>query len=134
MLVPYQYGTSISSQADRRSMAKKKAKKGDDAVPFEDALEQIQQIAHDLEDGSLGLEDSLKQFETGVRLIRQCHETLEQAEQRIRILTDVDAEGNPVLADFDATATLDKNKKSAGRRKKAAPESNDEDSDEFSLF
>lgn len=115
-------------------MAKKKAGKERDTVSFEDALEQIQQIVHDLEDGSLGLEDSLKQFETGIRLIRQCHETLEQAEQKIRILTDVDAEGNPVLADFDATATLEQNKKSAGRRKKAAPSESEEDSDDFSLF
>ena len=115
-------------------MAKKQPPEPD--VSFEDALDQIQQIVRDLEDGSLGLEDSLTRFESGIRLIRQCHQTLEQAEQRIRILTDVDAEGNPVLGDFDASATVDQNRKTAGRRKKKASDEggSDDGGDGSSLF
>lgn len=100
-------------------------------VSFEAALEQIQQIGQELEAGALGLEESLEKFETGVRLIRQCHATLEQAEQRIKVLTDVDAEGNPKLEDFDATSTMQQNKQSAGRRKKKTEEPTD---DQSSLF
>jgi exodeoxyribonuclease VII small subunit len=103
----------------------------DEVVPFEAALEQIQQIGRELEEGALGLEESLERFEAGIRLIRQCHATLEKAEQRIKILTDVDAEGNPKLEDFDATSTLQQNKQSAGRRKKKEEDKSD---DQSSLF
>jgi exodeoxyribonuclease VII small subunit len=105
----------------------KTTKTSEEALPFEEALEQIQQIGRELEDGSLGLEESLERFESGIRLIRQCHATLERAEQRIKILTDVDAEGNPKLEDFDATATLQQNKQSAGRRKKKSEDTSDDD-------
>lgn len=72
---------------------------------FEAALEQLQAIVHDLEEGQLGLEPSLERFEEGVRLLKNCYAVLEQAEQRIEILTGVDAAGGPVVAPFDATAT-----------------------------
>lgn len=108
------------------------------AVPeptFEDALDEIQSIVQELEGGALGLEDSLRRFEAGVRLIRRCHQTLELAEQRIKILTDVDPQGNPVLEDFDASATLEQKKPAAGRRKKSPPpEETPGDSEGFSLF
>ena len=110
-------------------MGKKTTTQASD-VSFEEAIQQIQQIGAELESGSLGLEESLEKFEQGIGLIRQCHSTLEKAEQRIKILTDVDTEGNPILDDFDATATLQQNKKSAGRRKK----SNEDDKDPSSLF
>jgi exodeoxyribonuclease VII small subunit len=103
-------------------------------VPFEDALLRIQEIVQQLEQGSLGLEESLGQFEQGVKLIRTCHQTLERAEQRIQILTGVDADGQPVLADFDATATIDENKKTAGRRKKPSKPSEGDESEGFGLF
>ena len=114
-------------------MAKRKAKDRDAEPSFEEALAQIQGIVQDLEDGSLGLEESLTRFESGIRLIRQCHQTLEQAEQRIRVLTDVDAEGNPVLTDFDATATADEKRPAAGRRKRKTADADDKP-DGSSLF
>jgi len=116
-------------------MAKKKSKSQDD-LNFEDAIGEIQEIVRQLEDGELGLDESLEKFESGVRLIRACHSTLEDAEQKIKVLTDVDEEGNPILADFDASSTIDANKKSAGRRKKksAADDEKDSASDGSSLF
>ena len=68
----------------------------------------------------MGLEDSMRQFERGVSLLRRCYQVLEQAEQRIEILTKTDEQGNPVLSEFDASATIDQPKKSAGRRRKKA--------------
>ncbi len=102
---------------------------------FEDALDEIQSIVKELEGDALGLEASLRRFEAGVRLIRRCHQTLEQAEQRIKILTNVDPQGNPVFEDFDATATLEQKKPAAGRRKKTPPPDEPPgDSEGFSLF
>ena len=108
-------------------MAKKKEPNVEN-LPIEDALEQIQAIGRELEEGTLGLEDSLIRLESGIRLIRQCHTTLENAEQRIKILTDVDADGNPKLEDFDSRSTLQQNKQTAGRRKKKSEESDDQSS------
>ena len=92
---------------------------------FESALAVLQQIVHELEEGNLGLEASLARFEEGIHLLRSCHQILEQAEQRIEILTGTDAAGNPQLAPFDATATLEAGEKLAARpgRRRAAPAS-----------
>lgn len=76
------------------------------APSFEEALAELQQIVADLEEGSLGLEESLARFETGMKLLRTCHQVLERAEQKIAILTGFDAEGNPVTAPFDGSATF----------------------------
>jgi exodeoxyribonuclease VII small subunit len=92
-------------------------------LTFEAALEQLQTIVHELEEGELGLEASLARFEEGVRLLRTCYVILEQAEQKIEILTGADAAGNPVTAPFDATATFDAPDKPARKpaRRRAAP-------------
>jgi len=90
---------------------------------FEKSLSQLQQIVHDLEDGQLGLEVSLARFEEGIQISRHCFRILEQAEQRIEILTGQDAAGNPLTAPFDATATFEGGEKPAkkpGRRRAAA--------------
>lgn len=92
------------------------------APSFEGALSQLQQIVHDLEEGELGLEPSLARFEQGIRLLRNCYQILEQAEQKIEILTGQDAAGNPVTAAFDAAATFEGTEKPAkkpGRRRAA---------------
>lgn len=97
---------------------------------FEGSLAQLQQIVHDLEEGQLGLEVSLSRFEAGIRLLHSCYRILEQAEQRIEILTGQDAAGNPVTAPFDATATFEGGEKPAkkpGRRRTPPkPESTNE--------
>ncbi len=53
---------------------------------FELALEQLQGAVQKLESGELTLEQSLKEFEEGVRLTRVCQEYLQIAEQRVEIL------------------------------------------------
>lgn len=85
-------------------------------LSFEQALAELQRIASDLESGSLGLEESLARFEEGIAHLRKCHAILEQAEQRIEILTGSDAAGNPTFAPFDASATASSPGASAGRR------------------
>ena len=93
-----------------------------DAAPqsFEGSLAELQQIVNDLEEGHLGLEASLARFEDGIRLLRSCYRILEQAEQKIEILTGADALGNPVTEPFDASATFEgaeKPVKKPGRRR-----------------
>ena len=77
-----------------------------EAVPdFETALAELERIVQQLESGSLGLEPSLARFEHGISLLRRCYETLETAEQRIEMLTGMDADGNPRTAPFPAVET-----------------------------
>ena len=54
---------------------------------LEDALNNLEQIVADLEDGKLSLEESLELFEKGVKLVRLCNSKLNAAEQRIESLT-----------------------------------------------
>ncbi len=63
---------------------------------FESSLQELEKIVRNLENGDLPLEESLKLFEDGVKLSRECQERLNRAERRIEILMK-DAEGNPTL-------------------------------------
>jgi exodeoxyribonuclease VII small subunit len=68
---------------------------------FEAALAELEAIVQRLEQGELSLEESLRQFERGVVLTRSCQKALQQAEQKIRVLTQ-GAGGEVVERDFDA--------------------------------
>ncbi len=63
---------------------------------FETSLKEHEKIVRRLEEGDLPLEDSLKLFEDGVKLSRECQERLNQAERRIEVLLK-DENGNPKL-------------------------------------
>jgi len=54
---------------------------------LEDSLKELQQIVDGMESGEQSLETSLDEFERGIKLIRQCQRKLEQAQQRVDILT-----------------------------------------------
>ena len=57
---------------------------------FNKGLAELELIINKMESGDLSLEDSLKYFEKGVKLHRQCHSALTDAEQRINILGEED--------------------------------------------
>jgi exodeoxyribonuclease VII small subunit len=50
---------------------------------FEEAMERLEEIVRDLEDGDLPLEESLKAFEEGMNLIKFCSEKLEEVERKV---------------------------------------------------
>ena len=54
---------------------------------FEAALSELEEHVRKLDGGDLELEESLSTFESGVKLIRECSELLDDAEQRITELT-----------------------------------------------
>jgi exodeoxyribonuclease VII small subunit len=68
----------------------------DKKLTFETSLQELERIVRRLEEGDSSLEDSLKLFEEGVRLSRECQERLNQAERRIEVLLK-DENGNPTL-------------------------------------
>ena len=57
---------------------------------FNKGLAELELIINKMESGDLSLEDSLKYFEKGVKLHRQCHSALIDAEQRVNILSKED--------------------------------------------
>lgn len=68
---------------------------------FETSLNDLEKIVRKLEDGDLSLEESLKLFEDGVKLSRECQERLSNAERRIEVLLK-DSNGEIVLQNLDA--------------------------------
>lgn len=57
---------------------------------FEEQLTALEKIVDNLEKGDLPLEESLLQFENGVKLTRECQQLLDQAKQKVAILTQQD--------------------------------------------
>ena len=54
---------------------------------FEASLEKLEKIVSRLEEGDLSLEASLTAFEEGMKLAKSCEERLNEAQQKIEILT-----------------------------------------------
>ena len=61
-----------------------------DKFNFNKGLIELEEIINKMESGELSLEDSLKYFEEGVKIHRQCHTALTDAEQRISVLSEND--------------------------------------------
>ena len=53
---------------------------------FEENLEELEKIVTDLEKGELYLDASVKRFEEGISISKECNEMLEEAEKKITIL------------------------------------------------
>ena len=73
------------------------AKKNQSDFNFERALENLEEIVSSMEKGDLTLEDSLKAFETGIKLTRECQAALKDAEQKVRVLSKENGETEEML-------------------------------------
>lgn len=69
-------------------------------MDFEKKLGRLEEIVGAMENGDLSLEESLKLFEEGVKLSRECHQQLNVAEQKVKALLKIDEMGQPVTEDF----------------------------------
>ncbi len=68
---------------------------------FESALSELEELIEQLESGDLSLDASLKAFEKGVKLTRECQQRLTEAEQKVQKL--VAEQGQLSLEDFDTS-------------------------------
>ncbi len=66
-----------------------------DPLSFESALKRLEEIVHLLEEGDIGLSESLERYEEGVKLLRQSYDLLQRAERRIEILERRRCRGEP---------------------------------------
>lgn len=82
---------------------------------FETSLNDLEKIVRKLEDGELSLEESLKLFEDGVKLSRECQERLNQAERRIEVLLK-DSNGEIALKNLDAETLREEKRPTVKKR------------------
>ena len=59
-----------------------------DTVNFEVSLQKLKKIIEKLEDGDISLEESVKSFEEGIGLVKECQKQLAQAELKVKKLLD----------------------------------------------
>ena len=66
---------------------------------FETAVEDLETIVEQMEEGDLSLEQAMVEFEKGVKITRECQQALQQAEQKVKVL--IEKQGEFELIDFD---------------------------------
>lgn len=101
-----------------------KPKSDDTTAPltFEQALAQLEQTVAKLEDGQIGLDESLKEYETGVQHLKRCYDLLQTAERKIEILSGVSDDGTAITERIDESSHSGEDEpKTPGRRKKKTP-------------
>ena len=79
--------------------------KGSAVADFEKSLEALETLVQRMEEGELSLDDSLAAYERGIALYRRCQSALEQAELRVRQLSDPEAPEN--ATDFSGGDSTD---------------------------
>ncbi len=81
------------------------------ASGFDAQLKELEQLVTRMEQGDLDLDESLRQFEHGVSLVRQCEQQLQVAEQKVQLLSRQGEQealtpfADPVVADTRAADT-----------------------------
>ena len=75
-------------------------------IPFEKALEKLEKIVDELEEGDMSLDTSLKKYEEGVKLAGLCHEKLDKAKQKIEQLSKSKG-GKFTVKDFEGEEDTD---------------------------
>ena len=59
----------------------------DKKLTFEEAMANLEQIVSEIEDGKVTLEKSIDRYAEGISLVKQCRAILDQAEQKIQLLS-----------------------------------------------
>ena len=122
-------------------MAKKQDKasrSGGEPASFEDELARLETVVRELEEGQIGLGESLARYEEGIKHLKRCYHLLERAEQRVELLLEADSAGGERAEPFsEETMSLEEKAERRSRRrsrpassvknKGASPESGDMD-------
>ena len=65
---------------------------------FEEKMENLEKIVQELEKGDLNLDDSIKKFEEGMKISKECNDFLEDAQKKITVL--INENGNILEEEF----------------------------------
>lgn len=69
------------------------------SVTFEENMQRLEQIVRTMERGDVPLEESLKLFQEGTKLVECCGKLLDDAELQVKKIV-ADAQGNPLEEEF----------------------------------
>lgn len=69
-------------------------------VSFEESLEELENIVRGLEFGEDDLDTSIKSYERGMKLVKQCEDKLKQAKLKVEKIKNKD-ENNPKLEEYE---------------------------------
>jgi len=78
-------------------------KNKEDDFSFEEGLEKLESIVEEMESGELKLDELVKRYEAGSKLLAQCDKRIAEAEAKIEILQNENAE-DPEFENFDPDA------------------------------
>lgn len=67
---------------------------------FEENMQRLEQIVRAMERGDVPLEESLKLFQEGTKLVRKCGKILDEAQLQVKKITTA-ADGTPVEEEFE---------------------------------
>ena len=70
-------------------------------INFEKTFAELEDLVNKIEEGDLSLEESLKCFERGMQLTKNCQQALSEAEQKVKIL--LEKNNNISLENFDSS-------------------------------
>ena len=79
--------TSQKKSAAQKTTKSKASRDDMQGVNFEKAMNELETLVANMEEGEHSLEASLKDFERGVELTRLCQSALKEAEQKVQILS-----------------------------------------------
>lgn len=71
-------------------------------MEFEKKIKELEEIVEKLGSGELSLQDSLKFFEKGVRISRECTKQLDKSEEKVQQLINVSTDGEAITKDMEA--------------------------------
>ena len=75
--------------AGKKPLADRKPSAGKEpSIDFETSLSALETLVNKMEQGEMSLEESLKAFETGIQLTRDCQTRLAAAEQQVQQLVE----------------------------------------------
>lgn len=66
---------------------------------FEASMTRLEQIVRAMERGDVALEESLKLFQEGTELVRNCQKLLDEAQLQVKMIMTAQ-DGSPVEEDF----------------------------------
>lgn len=107
--------------------AESPADEGSEKPGFEQALAALEKIVAELESGQLSLNDAIRRYEQGVKMLRHCHARLKHAEQKISLLTKVQADGTFEVAPFENEAPRPGKRGAAAPRRRSSRTGDDRD-------
>ena len=73
-------------------------------VTFEQALETLERIVAEIEEGKVPLEESIERYAEGIKLVGKCREILDAAEKKIQILARDEQGGLTPAGELDDSA------------------------------